>query len=56
MDNLYSYKLLLTGAPAPLISEKVHKLVMASQQALDDAVIYDRDFSYDYFVFKTLER
>lgn len=56
IDSLFTYKLPLTGEPAPLIAEDVHKFVMDNQQALDDAVIYDRDFSYDYFGFKTLER
>lgn len=45
-----------TGKPAPLISEKVYEVVMANKERLDAAIIYDRDFLYDYFGFKTLER
>ena len=29
---------------------------MKHKEELDSAIIYDRDYSYDYFGFKTLER
>ena len=45
-----------TGEPAPLVSEDVHAIVMAHAERLNSAIIYDRDFEYDYFGFKTLER
>lgn len=45
-----------TKVPAPLVSEELHTFVMKNRDTLDAAVIYDRDFSYDYFGFKTLER
>ncbi|KAJ8905287.1 hypothetical protein NDN08_001794 [Rhodosorus marinus] len=44
------------GQEAPLISEEVYQVVMKNCDVLDGAIIYDRDFSYDYFGFKTLER
>eukprot|EP00178_Gracilaria_changii_P014597 TRINITY_DN4105_c0_g1_i1.p1 TRINITY_DN4105_c0_g1~~TRINITY_DN4105_c0_g1_i1.p1 ORF type:complete len:803 (-),score=121.32 TRINITY_DN4105_c0_g1_i1:1436-3844(-) len=56
VEKLYTYKLALTDTPAPLIDEKVYEFVMENRGTLDDAIIYDRDFSYDYFAFKTLER
>ncbi|CAN8072639.1 unnamed protein product [Agarophyton chilense] len=56
VEKLYTYKLALTDTPAPLIDEKVYEFVMENRDTLDDVIIYDRDFSYDYFAFKTLER
>jgi ribonucleoside-diphosphate reductase alpha chain len=34
----------------------VHELIQKHAETLDSAIIYDRDFQYDYFGFKTLER
>ena len=38
------------------ISEEVHKVIMENAEFLDSHIIYNRDFNYDYFGFKTLER
>lgn len=56
MDELYHYIDSKTGKMAPLISEEVHNIVMTYAEILDASIIYDRDFSYDYFGFKTMER
>lgn len=45
-----------TGEPAPLVSEEVHSVVMANRDVLDGAILHDRDFEFDYFGFKTLEK
>ena len=45
-----------SGAHAPLISEEVYDIIMANKDTLDDYIDYNRDFNYDYFGFKTLER
>jgi ribonucleoside-diphosphate reductase alpha chain len=45
-----------SGAHAPLISEEVYDIIMANKDKLDDYIDYNRDFNYDYFGFKTLER
>ncbi len=45
-----------SGEHAPLISEEVYEIIMANKETLDSYVDYDRDFNYDYFGFKTLER
>ena len=45
-----------SGEHAPLISQEVYDIVMANKATLDNYVDYDRDFNYDYFGFKTLER
>jgi ribonucleoside-diphosphate reductase alpha chain len=45
-----------TNLEAPLLSEEVHKVIMENAEFLDSHIIYNRDFNYDYFGFKTLER
>jgi ribonucleotide reductase alpha subunit len=45
-----------TGRKAPLLDEQVYQIIMKNKEELDSAIIYDRDYSYDYFGFKTLER
>ena len=45
-----------SGQPAPLISDDVYEIVMANKERLNSSIIYDRDFEYDYFGFKTLEK
>ncbi len=45
-----------TGEPAPLVSEELYQAVMKYAERLDKAVVDKRDFNYDYFGFKTLER
>ncbi|NVK03579.1 MAG: ribonucleoside-diphosphate reductase subunit alpha [Flavobacteriia bacterium] len=56
MQDMYDYVNPKTGKKAPLIAEDVHEIIQANAEFLDSALIYDRDFSYDYFGFKTLER
>ncbi|MBI3220275.1 MAG: ribonucleoside-diphosphate reductase subunit alpha [Bacteroidetes bacterium] len=56
MKRLYTYVDPKTGENAPLISKETWKVIHENAAELDEAVIYDRDFSYDYFGFKTLER
>jgi ribonucleoside-diphosphate reductase alpha subunit len=56
MKRLYQYVDPKTGQNAPLISKETWKVIKDHAAELDDAIIYDRDFSYDYFGFKTLER
>lgn len=45
-----------TGESAPLVSEKLYEIVKKNADVLDSAIIHDRDFEYDYFGFKTLEK
>lgn len=56
MKRLYTYVDPKTGQNAPLISKETWKVIKAHAAELDEAVINDRDFGYDYFGFKTLER
>ncbi|KAJ6835277.1 ribonucleoside-diphosphate reductase large subunit-like [Iris pallida] len=45
-----------SGLDSPLIADDVYEIIMKNAARLDSEVIYDRDFDYDYFGFKTLER
>jgi ribonucleoside-diphosphate reductase alpha subunit len=56
MKRLYTYVDPKTGQNAPLISKETWKVIKEHAAELDEAIIYDRDFAYDYFGFKTLER
>ena len=56
MDQLFHLTHPTTGAPAPLIAEDVHAIIQANAARLDAAIVYSRDFEYDYFGFKTLEK
>lgn len=56
IHDLYHYVDQKNGRKAPLISEEVCAIVQENAESLDAAIIYDRDFGFDYFGFKTLER
>lgn len=56
MTDLYTYVNPRTGKKAPLLSDEVYKIIMDNADELDSTIIYNRDFGYDYFGFKTLER
>ena len=56
MEDLYTYVNPRTGKDAPLLSDEVYKVIMDNADDLDSTIIYNRDFGYDYFGFKTLER
>lgn len=44
------------SAPSPLINEALYKMVMDNKEKINATLDYDKDFNYDYFGFKTLER
>ena len=56
MKDLYEYVNPRTGKKAPLLSDEVYKIIEKNAEQLDSSIIYNRDFGYDYFGFKTLER
>ncbi len=56
IKDLYDYVDHHTGKKAPLIAEDVYNIVWKNRDLLDSTIIYDRDFGYDYFGFKTLEK
>jgi len=56
MKDLLEYVNPRTGKKAPLLSEEVYDVIQKNADKLDSTIIYNRDFGYDYFGFKTLER
>ena len=56
MNEMYHYINPRTNQESPLLAEEVHKVIMDNAEFLDSHIIYNRDFNYDYFGFKTLER
>jgi ribonucleoside-diphosphate reductase alpha chain len=56
MRDLYNYIDPKTGKAASLLDEEVMQVIEANSDLLDSTIIYDRDFGYDYFGFKTLEK
>ena len=56
MKRLYTYVNPKTGENASLLSKEVYGVINKNAALLDSSIIYDRDFSYDYFGFKTLEK
>jgi ribonucleoside-diphosphate reductase alpha chain len=56
MKKLFEYVDPKVGKPAPLLADDVWEIIKKNADILDSNIIYDRDFSFDYFGFKTLER
>jgi len=56
MVEMYHYINPRTNQKSPLLSEEVYKAIVENAERLDSTIIYSRDFNYDYFGFKTLER
>jgi len=56
IKDLYFYIDPATNQAAPLIADDVYEIIRDNAELLDSSIIYDRDFGYDYFGFKTLEK
>ncbi|XP_051126881.1 ribonucleoside-diphosphate reductase large subunit isoform X2 [Andrographis paniculata] len=56
IKDMYGHVSERSGLKAPLISDEIYEIIMKNSTRLDSEIIYDRDFDYDYFGFKTLER
>ncbi len=56
MNEMFHYVNPRTNQASPLLAEDVHQVIMENAEFLDSHIIYNRDFNYDYFGFKTLER
>lgn len=55
IEVLYTHFHPKTGEATPLISRELYDIVMDNKDLINSAIIYDRDYNYDYFGFKTLE-
>jgi ribonucleoside-diphosphate reductase alpha chain len=56
MRNLYEYIDPKNGKDASLLATDVYEIIQKNAELLDSTIIYDRDFGFDYFGFKTLEK
>ncbi|WP_162428174.1 ribonucleoside-diphosphate reductase subunit alpha [Pontibacter pudoricolor] len=56
MKRLYTYTDPKTGENASLLAKDVYEIIRKHAATLDSTIIYDRDYNYDYFGYKTLER
>ncbi len=56
MKDMYEYVDSKTGKHAQLLADDVFEIIWNNRDLLDSTIIYDRDFGYDYFGFKTLEK
>src|SRR4051812_8704161 len=56
MRRMYNYTDKATGRRMPLLADDVMEIIEANAELLDSSLIYDRDFGFDYFGFKTLEK
>jgi len=56
MEALYNYIDPKTDEKAGLISDEMIAIVRKNGDKINSAIIYDRDYNFDYFGFKTLER
>ncbi|GGH15683.1 ribonucleoside-diphosphate reductase subunit alpha [Mucilaginibacter phyllosphaerae] len=56
MKRMYEYVDKKTGKNAALLADDVYAIIRDNAEILDSSIIYDRDFGFDYFGFKTLEK
>src|SRR5450432_2463617 len=56
MHKLHAYAHPITGKKLPLIADDVMDIINENADLLDSSIIYDRDYGFDFFGFKTLEK
>ena len=56
MKRLYECKDSKTGKHVPLLADDIWAIIQDNAELLDSTIIYDRDYGFDYFGFKTLEK
>lgn len=56
MEKLYRYTDAKTGKAASLLADDVWQVIHDNAELLDSTIIYDRDYGFDFFGFKTLEK
>ena len=52
MTDLFKYMHPRTKKPAPMLSNETYDVIMANADRLNSAIVYDRDYRYNYFGFK----
>ena len=56
VEIMYNYINPQNSRKSPLITQELYDIVQENKNAIDNAVKHERDFNYEYFGFKTLER
>ncbi len=56
MQLLYDARDGKTGKPVPMLADDIWAIIRDNAELLDSTIIYDRDYGFDYFGFKTLEK
>lgn len=56
IEELYEYIDEKTKRHCKIISDKVYKIIKENETILNETINYERDYNYDYFGFKTLEK
>src|ERR1700743_384040 len=56
ISDLYNYTNPKNNKFSPMISKETYECVLRHADELNSAIVYDRDFNYQYFGFKTLEK
>uniref|UniRef100_A0A8C7KRB0 Ribonucleoside-diphosphate reductase n=2 Tax=Oncorhynchus TaxID=8016 RepID=A0A8C7KRB0_ONCKI len=56
VEDLYNYVNPLNRCHSPMVAKETLDIVLENKDRLNSAIIFDRDFSYNFFGFKTLER
>ncbi len=56
VQKLYENVDSTTGEHRPIVSKELYEVTMKNKEKIDDMIVFDRDFDYDYFGYKTLER
>lgn len=56
MDTLYNFKNEFTGEHQPLVSKEFYEYCREYKDRISTEIAYSRDFEFDYFGFKTLEK
>ena len=54
IELMYNY--VSNGIKKPLIGDYLYKLVQENKSAIDNAIDYSKDYNYDFFGLKTLEK
>ena len=52
IEDLFTYFNPKTQTESPMIAPDVHDVIVKNSERLNSAIIYDRDYSYNYFGFK----
>jgi ribonucleoside-diphosphate reductase subunit M1 len=56
IERMYRHVNKRNNQKSPLVADDVYQIIMKNAARLDAEIVYDRDFDYDYFGYKTLER